>query len=134
MRSPTISPRSLGSTLSASQRFATMRMRNVVVITLLIGSWGATGIAHGQTSSDAAERKVIRRVDPMYPETARRMNLGGTVKLFAVVAPDGTVKTVEAVGGSPLLVQSAQTALMRWKYAPASGESKELVEFHFHPE
>jgi TonB family protein len=73
-------------------------------------------------------------VDPSYPEMARRMNLSGTVKVFAVVAPDGSVNSVEPVGGSPLLVESAENALRRWKYAPASAESKELVEFHFHSE
>jgi len=70
----------------------------------------------------------------MYPPMAKRMNLAGTVKVFAVVAADGTVKSVEPVGGSPLLVQAAQEAITRWKFAPAAAESKELVELHFHPE
>jgi membrane protein involved in colicin uptake len=61
------------------------------------------------------------------------MNLAGTVKVYAIIAPDGTVKSVEPVGGSPLLVQAAQDAISRWKFVPAAGESKELVELHFHP-
>jgi outer membrane biosynthesis protein TonB len=65
---------------------------------------------------------------------ARRMNLSGTVKVVAVVAQDGKVKKVEPVGGSPLLVQSAQDAIMRWKYAPGGAESRELIELRFHPE
>jgi outer membrane biosynthesis protein TonB len=59
------------------------------------------------------------------------MNISGTVKVFAVVAPDGTVKAVEVVGGSPLLAQTSQAAVMGWKFAPASAESKELIALHF---
>jgi TonB family protein len=91
-------------------------------------------MAQSQQSSIEAGRKLVRRVDPRYPEMAKRMNLTGTVKVFAVVAPDGGVKSVEPVGGSPLLVQAAEEAIKQWKFAQASAESKELVELHFHPE
>jgi outer membrane biosynthesis protein TonB len=60
------------------------------------------------------------------------MNLGGTVKVIAVVAADGEVKNVEPVGGSPLLIKAAQDAVSKWKFAPGP-ESREPVEFHFSP-
>lgn len=60
------------------------------------------------------------------------MNLAGTVKVIAVVAPDGKVTKVEAVGGSPLLVQAAQSAISQWKYVSGS-ESREPIELHFTP-
>lgn len=110
-----------------------MRTRTVVVLLFLTSfCLGLTGTAQGQQSSEG--RRIVRRVDPLYPEMARRMNLSGTVKVFAVVAPDGSVRNVEPVGGSPVLVESAETAIRKWKYSPASAESKELVELHFHPE
>jgi len=62
------------------------------------------------------------------------MNIAGTVKVFAVVAPDGTVKAFEPVGGGPLLVQASENAIRQWKFAPAAAESKELIELHFHPQ
>jgi len=62
------------------------------------------------------------------------MGMNGTVKLFAVVAPDGKVKSVEPVGGSPVLIQAAQEAIQQWKFAPAGSESKELIELHFSPQ
>ena len=40
-------------------------------------------------------------MDPLYPEVAKRMNLGGVVKVVAVVATDGSVKKVEAGGRQP---------------------------------
>jgi hypothetical protein len=33
--------------------------------------------------------------------------------------------------GNPLLIQSAQNALSKWKWEKADRESTELVEFHF---
>jgi len=60
------------------------------------------------------------------------MNLGGTVKVLAVVAADGNVKSVEPVGGSPVLIKAAQDAVAKWKFAPGA-ESKEPIELHFTP-
>ena len=108
-----------------------MRTRYLFVLFLLFAYGFGPAAAYCQQSGDA-NRKLIRKVDPNYPEMARRMNIAGTVKVYAVVAPDGSVKHVEPVGGSPLLVQAAEDAVSRWKFAPASAESKELVEFHFH--
>ncbi|MFZ0734719.1 MAG: energy transducer TonB [Candidatus Sulfotelmatobacter sp.] len=111
-----------------------MRMRNFLLLFLLVSCCLAVArSAQGQQSNENA-RKIVRKVDPTYPEMARRMNIAGTVKLFAVVAPDGTVKAFEPVGGSPLLVQASEDAIKRWKFAPAAAESKELIELHFHPE
>jgi protein TonB len=68
----------------------------------------------------------------MYPEAAKRINLSGTVKVIAVVAADGDVKSVEPVGGSPVLIKAALDAVAKWKYAPGS-ESRETIELHFTP-
>ncbi len=108
--------------------------KHVVLLLLSCCCFVPAAMAQTQQSSIESGRKLIRRVDPTYPEMARRMNLSGTVKVFAVVGPDGNVKSVEPVGGSPVLVQAAQAAVSRWKFAPAGAESKELVELHFHPE
>jgi TonB family protein len=111
-----------------------MRTRYVLALFLVLsGVAGLAGTAQGQQSSTEA-RKLVRKVDPVYPPMARKINLAGTVKVFAIVAIDGTVKSVEPVGGSPVLVQAAQDAIRQWKFAPAAAESKELVELHFHPE
>lgn len=112
-----------------------MRKRYVLVLFLAFSyCFGPAGMAHSQQSSTEARRKVVRKVDPTYPATAKRLNLAGTVRVLAVVATDGTVRAVEPVGGSPLLVQAAQEAVGRWKFAPAAAESKELIELHFHSE
>lgn len=79
------------------------------------------------------ERKAIQNPAPAYPAFARQLNLIGTVKIKAVVSPDGQVKQVEVVGGHPLLVNAAVDAVKRWKYAPAKTETPIELEFHFRP-
>jgi TonB family protein len=99
---------------------------------LVVFSCGLIGSAQTEQPSNESIRKVVRKVEPRYPELARKLNLGGTVKVVAVVASDGNVKKVEPVGGSPLLVQAAESAIGQWKFAPG-GESREVVELHFNP-
>jgi TonB family protein len=78
-------------------------------------------------------RKVINRITPQYPSLARGMNLQGSVRVEAVVAPDGSAKTVKIKGGHPLLAQAAHDAIQKWKWAPASNETRELIEVKFIP-
>ena len=110
-----------------------MRTRYFLIPGLLLCSvLGSPRFAHCQNESDGG-RKIVRKVEPHYPEVARRMNLSGTVKVIAVVAQDGNVKKVEAVGGSPVLVEAAQSAISQWKYAPGA-ESREPIVLHFSPQ
>jgi TonB family protein len=111
-----------------------MRRRYALILALAFSySFGPAGWAQSQQSANETGRKLLRKVEPHYPDIARKMNLGGTVKVVAVVAADGKVTKVEPVGGSPILVEAAQSAVTQWKYAPAGGESKEPVELHFTP-
>ena len=81
-----------------------------------------------------AERKVVVKIPPLYPTLARSMNIKGVVRLEAQVLPNGNVKRVEVLGGHPILTQSAVTAVERWKYEPASHETKEPVTIQFNPQ
>jgi TonB family protein len=89
--------------------------------------------AQDQQSASASARKVINKVVPMYPQMARSMNLSGVVKLEVLVQSTGSVKSMQVKGGSPLLAQSAQSAVHGWKWEKADHETTELVEFHFNP-
>jgi len=110
----------------------TMRMRCLLVLFLLFSyCLGPSGTARSQQSSSTVVRQVVRKTDPRYPEIARRMNISGTVKVIAVVTPDGKVKSLEAAGGHPLLIQAAEEAITHWRFAPAPGESRESIELHF---
>jgi protein TonB len=86
----------------------------------------------GQDQPDNS-RKVVNKVVPVYPDLARRMQLRGTVKVEAVIAPNGSVKSTRVIGGNPVLAIAAEDAVRRWKYVPAATESTTLVELRFSP-
>jgi TonB family protein len=79
-------------------------------------------------------RRIVDRVTPDYPLIARHMGLAGSVKIDALVAPDGRVKEVDIKGGHPVLAQSAALAVRHWKWEPAAHETHELVEIKFAPQ
>jgi len=110
-----------------------MRVRYVLVLLFLFSCcFGPVGMAQSQLPTNEGVRRVVQKTMPSYPDIAKRMNLTGTVKVVAVVAPDGTVKSVEPVGGSPVLIKAAQDAVVKWRFA-SGGESKEMVELRFNP-
>lgn len=76
-------------------------------------------------------RKLIKKVDPVYPELARKMNMTGTVKVEITIATDGSVKDVKTLGGNPVLVQAVEEAVKQWKYASSQEETKKALEFKF---
>jgi len=76
-------------------------------------------------------RAVIHRVQPIYPEIARRLSLEGLVKVRAEVAADGHVKSVTIVSGNAILAQAAVRAVREWVFAPGPDESVPIgVSFH----
>ena len=83
------------------------------------------------SAQDQGPRKVVTRVAPQYPNMARSMSLQGTVKADVLVAPNGTVKSIEIKGGHPLFGQAAQNALREWKWEPAAHETHEIIELKF---
>jgi len=86
-----------------------------------------------QEPTENSTRMVITRIVPVYPELAGKLHLVGSVKLRVTVSPDGAAKTIEVLGGNPVLVKAAQDAVVRWKWTPAPHETKEAVELHFQP-
>ncbi len=76
-------------------------------------------------------RKVKTKVDPEYPELARRLNLKGVVRVQVTVAAGGTVKEVKELGGNPVLLDALVRAVKKWKYEPADKDSVLEVKFDF---
>jgi protein TonB len=95
----------------------------------------ALTVPRALAQQDHAEgtRKVVSKPEPAYPSLARRMGISGTVRIEAVVAPNGSVKSTSIIGGHPVLAQSAQDAVRKCKWEPASHETKEIVILNFHP-
>jgi TonB family protein len=87
-----------------------------------------------QTRDQATvERKVVTRVEPEYPETLKRLYIGGVVRVEAVVSATGAVESTQLLGGSPILGQSAMKAIKQWKYVPSRSKEKLIVQMEFDP-
>jgi TonB family protein len=78
-------------------------------------------------------RKIVKKVEAQYPATLKRLGIGGTVRLKVYIKPDGTVRETEVQGGSPALADSAQKAVMQWRFAPAEAETVMQVAIVFDP-
>jgi TonB family protein len=89
---------------------------------------------HMRSQEVAAQRKVLSRVVPQYPELARSARIEGAVKVMVAVAPNGRATSTKVVGGHPVLAKAAVDAIEKWKWVASPEESTELVEIHFHPE
>jgi TonB family protein len=85
-------------------------------------------------AQDTGTRKVLSRVVPVYPELARSMNISGTVKLQVTIAPNGRAKTIQVVGGHPVLAKAASDAVDKWRWEPSPHESTEMIELAFRPQ
>ncbi len=112
-------------------------MQRSLQFAVLLGSTVLTLLRPAYISAQQAEagsRRLLTRVVPQYPSLARSMHIEGTVKVLAVVAPNGRTTSTKVIGGHPLLAKSAVEAIEKWKWAPAPEETKEPIELRFHQE
>jgi protein TonB len=68
------------------------------------------------THIDPAMLKV--RIDPIYPILMRQTGRSGQVQLHAIIGTDGTIQSLQAVGGDLGFYQSAMEAVRQWRYKP----------------
>lgn len=62
--------------------------------------------------------RIVRRVQPEYPEIARREHLQGTVRLHAIIAKDGSISQLVVLHGYCSLSKSSVNAVSKWRYTP----------------
>ena len=74
---------------------------------------------------------LVHRVEPVYPTLAKQLGRAGKVELRAVIATDGTIQSLQVVGGDPLFYQSALEAVRQWRYRPTvlNGDPVEIDTF-----
>ncbi len=141
----------------ASDAYATRLLRLTVLLLVVVGAWAgwqwhrgwqqleartAKKDVHAQLPAakvppEVMERLLIRRVEPAYPEAARRANLQGVVMLDAMIAADGTVVNLHPRSGPDAFVSAAMDAARWWRFRPyrVRGEATAVettlsVEFH----
>ncbi|MDQ1409798.1 MAG: hypothetical protein QOJ41_1533 [Acidobacteriaceae bacterium] len=105
--------------------------KKLMLTTSALAIFSATALSAQNGTTDESKRKVKTKIAPAYPELAKRMSVGGKVKIEVVITPDGHVRSTRVVGGHPLLVQACQDAVKEWKFLPSSDETTQIVEFSF---
>ncbi|HLX85279.1 MAG TPA: TonB family protein [Terriglobales bacterium] len=65
-----------------------------------------------------AESRLLSRTEPQYPTEALAEHRVGNVVLEVQVAEDGSVASVRALSGDPLLTPAAADAVRSWRYQP----------------
>lgn len=101
---------------------------NMPNLTSQTGSWVLRFAELGSESSAAPggaagfplEAPVpVKKVDPPYPAEARRNGVEGSVYLYGIIRPDGSVDSVHVVRGMEDAVDhSAVLAFQRWRFEP----------------
>jgi protein TonB len=70
---------------------------------------------------DVRSPELMRKVEPDYPEAARKARIEGVVILEAVITAQGGVEDVRVVHSAGLLLDSAAAeAVRRWRYRPGT--------------
>lgn len=75
---------------------------------------------------DIKNPRLIRKMEPKYPEEAVKVKVEGKVVIEATTNTEGDVVEAKALHGHPLLKQAAVDAIKQWKYEPfiVKGEKK----------
>jgi TonB family protein len=71
-----------------------------------------------RVGGNVQESKLIKRVEPIYPELAKRARLEQMVMLEVNVNEEGFVADIRVIRGHPLLDQAAIDAVKQWVYSP----------------
>jgi TonB family protein len=105
------------------------RLSNWILLVIVL----LTLLPYSPAQELAGHRKLVSRAVPEYPVLARSNKIHGAVKVEVLVAPDGTVKATDVLGGHPVLAKAAMDAVRQWRWEPGSRESREVVEVNFAP-
>lgn len=93
------------------------------VIGGIIGSSPGTGSNSGvplrvRVSQGVSQGLLTTKMEPEYPDVARKARIQGTVLLKTTIDTNGDVEEVNLISGHPLLAPAAIDAVKHWKYKP----------------
>jgi protein TonB len=89
------------------------------------GVVGGTGPGTGEeplrVGGDVKAPQLMQKIEPTYPEAARKARMEGVVILEAIITANGNVEDVKVLKSvNPLLDASAVRAVSQWRYRPAT--------------
>ena len=71
-------------------------------------------------TGDVVLPTILKKVEPLYPDVARRARIEGKVTLQAVIQTNGDVgECVVLASSNPMFNEPAIAAVKQWRYKPA---------------
>jgi TonB family protein len=102
---------------------------------------GATlrrNLAGASIMGPVADRPILARTTPVYPEWAMRDGVEGSVTLYFIVKSDGTIRDgilVQKTAGFEDFDENARQALQAWRFQPLAGgrtgDQWGTITFHY---
>jgi TonB family protein len=78
-----------------------------------------------RVADNIQEKKLIKRVEPVYPELALHVPVRGPVVLEVIANEKGEVVGVKIVrGGNPVVQTPVSEAVKQWRYSPTYVDGK----------
>lgn len=68
--------------------------------------------------SGVSKNLLVKEIVPTYPPLARKARIHGEVVLDVDISKEGTVESLKAVSGHPMLIPAAIDAVKNWRYKP----------------
>jgi protein TonB len=95
-------------------------------------------LAGADMTGPVADRKIVSYDKPHYPDWAKREGVEGSVMIYFVVRPDGSVGEnvmVQKTSGFADFDDNAVQAILLWRFQPlaagTSGDQWGTIEFHY---
>lgn len=78
--------------------------------------------------STITKAKVLKRVNPVYPEGALKRGVFGPVVIDMIIDKQGAPKSMHVIKGDPALAKAVLEALRQWRWEPykLNGEPVEV--------
>ena len=91
-----------------------------------------------KVSESDLQSRVITRVKPVYPPSAKKMNATGPVEVEITISEEGLVVEAKAISGHIALRSAAVDAARKWVFKPATFKganirTKGVLTFMFAP-
>ena len=106
------------SCLAAGLHLTRLRSQMNWILEIEVTGFAENGSPPTEDLEFSGEPLLTHRVEPVYPELAKRARIQGVVILEVHIDEQGSVTDIELIRGHPLLNQAAIDAVRQWKYVP----------------
>lgn len=71
-----------------------------------------------RVSQQVSDSLLLKKIQPVYPDDARKKHIEGLVVMRGLISPSGDIKGLTLISGHPSLASAAMEAVRQWQYKP----------------